>query len=146
MATPTYKLPSGYASLYWSIPGLTEATTMIGAAVIKSIRYSNQLDRIKIEGSTGFVAGFVDMKASSAGAGGTKFDTEQVTIACVHGEHATKTWPIIGDVITISALAGDASRLNGDWSVVRENSDYARKQEAEKGYELERYCDIDLTP
>ena len=145
MSTPTFKLPTGYASLSWSIPSLTESTTMIGAAIIKSIKYQNQLERIKIEGNSGFVAGFTDMKASSTGAGGTKFDTEKLTIACVHGEHASKTWPVAGEVITISGLAGDAAKMNGDWSIIAENSDFARKQEAEKGYELERYCDVDLT-
>lgn len=146
MSTPTFKLPSGYASLYWSIPGFTESTTMLGVAVIKTVRYQNTLDMKKIEGNSGFIAGWTEMKAGSAGAGGTKFDTEKLTLAAVHGEHASKTWPTIGDVITISGLLLDALKLNGDWKVVAENSDFARSQEAEKGYDLERYCDIDLTP
>src|SRR5262245_5552474 len=129
MSTPTFKLPSGYASLSWSIPSFEEDTTMIGAAIIKSIKYHNQIERIKIEGNTGFVAGFTDMKAGSLGSGGTKFDTEKLTIACVHGEHASKKWPVVGDVITIEGLTSntDAAKLNGDWSIVSENSDFARK-------------------
>jgi len=146
MSTPTFKLPSGYASLYWSIPGLTESTTMFGVSIIKSLRYQNTLEMLKIDGNSGFVAGWTEMKAGSAGAGGTKFDTEKLTAACVHGEHASKTWPVVGDVITISGLLLDALKLNGDWKIVSENSDFARKQEAEKGYDMERYCDIDLTP
>lgn len=146
MSTPTQKLPSGYASLTWSIPSFTESTTMFGAAVIKSIAYDAELEMFLVEGNTGFVAGWTEMKAGSAGAGGTKFDTEKLTAACVHGEHASKTWPVIGDVITISGLSGDASRLNGDWKVKRENSKFARKAEAEKAYDFVRFADVDLTP
>jgi hypothetical protein len=148
MSTPTFKLPPGYASMKWGAPsGLTEATTMLGAAVIKALSYSNAIERIKVEGASGFVAGWVDMKATpNAGSGGTKFDTERLTVSCVHGEHATKTWPAVTDVVTISGCAGDDAKLNGDWSIVSENSTFARKTEADKGYELERYCDIDLTP
>jgi hypothetical protein len=145
MSTPTFKLPSGYASVKWGAPlGLTEATTMIGAAILKSLRYNNDLDRIKIEGDKGFVAGYVDMIATAAGSGGTKFDTEKITISCLHGEHATKSWPSAGDKITISGCSGDDTKVNGTWSIVGENSDFARKSEADKGYNLERYCNVAL--
>lgn len=147
MSAPTFKLPAGYASIKWGMPtGFAEATTMIGAAIIKAFNYDNTLDRIKIEGSTGFVAGWTDMKAAANGAGGTKFDTEKVTISCLHGEHATKTWPVAGDVVTIASCTGDDAKYNGDWSIVKENAAYARKTEGDKGYDLERYCDVDLTP
>jgi hypothetical protein len=147
MSTPTYKLPSGYASIKWGMPAsLAESTTMIGAAIIKAFDYTNALDRTKIEGSNGFVAGWVDMIASTAGSGGTKFDTEKLTLSCLHGEHATKTWPVAGGVITISGCAGDDAKYNGDWSIVSENVRFARKSEADKGYDLERYADVDLTP
>lgn len=146
MSTPTFKLPSGYATLTWGIPGFTEATTMLGAAIIKSMTYRNQLEMITIEGTSGFVAGWTEMVAGSNGSGGTKFDTEAVTIACVGGTHATKTWPVAGAVVTISAAAGQAAGLNGDWKVVAENDSYARKQDGEKGYDLKRWCDVDLTP
>ena len=139
------KLPAGYASLYYDLPpGLTESTTMIGAAIIKSFRYNNQLERVKFEGRGGFVAGFVDMKAAATGVGGTKYDTERLTISCLHGEHATKSWPGVGDSITLSGMTGDAAKCNGKWSIVSENADYARKSEADKGYELERYADVSL--
>ena len=92
MSNPTFQLPSGYASMKWGSPlGLAESVTMLGACIIKSFKYQNSLERTKVPGNTGFVAGFVDMKAGSAGSGGTKFDTEKVTVACVHGEHATKS-------------------------------------------------------
>jgi hypothetical protein len=148
MSTATVKLPSGYASVkFGGAPtGLTESTTMVGAAILKSFRYGNQLDRKKITGTTGFVAGFIDMKAASAGAGGTKFDTEKLTISCLHGEHATKSWPVAGDVLTLSGMTGSDTKYNGDWSIVNENDEFAREQEADKGYDLERYCDVDLTP
>jgi hypothetical protein len=148
MSTPTTKLPSGYATVYWggTPPALAEATTMIGAAIIKAFNYENTLDRIKIEGTNGFVAGYVDMIASSTGAGGTKFDTEKISISCLHGTHATKTWPVAGAVITIASATGDAAKYNGDWSIVKENEAFARKTEADKGFDLERYADVDLTP
>lgn len=146
MSTPTHKLPSGYASVAWDIPSLTEATTMVGASIIKAITYRNDLEIVTIEGQGGFVAGFTEMKAGSAGSGGTKFDTEEITIACVGGEHASKTWPVAGDVVTISAATGKAARFNGDWKVVSENDSYARKQHADIGFNLKRWCDVDLTP
>lgn len=148
MSNPTFKLPSGYASVkFGGAPsGLAESTTMVGAAILKSFKYANQLERKKLLGTTGFVAGFIDQKASDNGAGGTKMDTEKVTIACLHGEHATKTWPVVGDVLTLSGMTGDNAKYNGDWSIVSENADFAREQEADKGYDLERYCDVDLTP
>ena len=147
MSNPTFKLPSGYSSFkHFSPTGFTESTTIIGAAIIKSLRRRNQLDRLKLEGTTGFVAGFIDQKAASAGVGGTKFDTEQVEISLLHGEHATKTWPEAGDVITLAGMTGDDAKLNGDWSIVSDNADYARKTDGDKGYTLERYCDVDLTP
>lgn len=131
----------------WGVPlALTESTTMLGASIIKAFGYDNQLDRTLVEGRGGFVAGFVDMKAASAGAGGTKFDTEKVTVSCLHGEHATKSWPVAGDVVTISGCTGDDAKYNGDWSIVGENAAFARKTEAEKGFNLARYCDVDLTP
>jgi hypothetical protein len=43
-------------------------------------------------------------------------------------------------------MTGDDAKYNGDWSIVSENADFAREQEADKGYDLERYCDVDLTP
>jgi hypothetical protein len=147
MSEPTFQLPAGYASVKWGAPlGLTESTTMIGAAIIKSISFDNQIGRIKIEGRGGFVAGWVDMKAASAGAGGTKYDTEKVNISLLHGEHATKTWPEPGTVITVSGCTGKDTVFNGDWSIVGENMNFARKTEGDKGYSLERYCDVDLTP
>jgi len=147
MSTPTFKLPPNYASVKWGAPnGLTEAVSMIGAAIIKSIGYENTLDRTVIEGDKGFAAGFVDMRATTAGAGGTNFDTEKVNISLLHGEHATKTWPIPGDVITISGCTGDDLVFNGDWSILSVNNQYARKTEGDKGYTMTRYADIDLTP
>lgn len=146
MSTPTFRLPANYSSIKWGNPTMTEATTFAGVAIVKSFRYRNPMERIKIEGNQGFVAGFVDMKATSAGTGGTKFDTEQVDLALLHGEHASKTWPVVGDVVTWSGLTGDDAKYNGDWSVVSENADFARKQDGEKGYTLERYADVDLTP
>jgi hypothetical protein len=147
MSEPTFKLPSGYASVKWGVPlALTEATTMFGAAIIKAFSYDNQLDRTKVEGRGGFVAGYIDMKASAAGAGGTKFDTEKVTVSLLHGEHASRTWPVAGDVLTISGCTGDDAKYNGDWSISGENAAFARKTEGDKGFTLERYCDVDLTP
>lgn len=148
MSTPTTTLPSGYATVYYGAtpPGFAESTTNIGALILKSFKYQNQLDRKKLLGTTGFVAGFIDMKAGSAGAGGTKFDTEKLTISCLLGTHATKSWPVPGGVVTIASCTGDAAKYNGDWSVVAENDDFARETEADKGYDLERYCDVDLTP
>lgn len=147
MSNPTFKLPSGYASKKWGAPsGFTESTTNVGVAIIKAIQYECSLDRTKVEASSGFVAGFVDMKAASAGSGGTKFDTEKVTIALDHMEHATKSWPVPGDVLTLSGMSGDDTKFNGDWSIMKENMSFARKAEADKGYDLERYCDVDLTP
>lgn len=146
MSNPTFKLPPSYATLSWSIPSFTEATTMLGVAVLKSLAYRNALELLPIDGNTGFVAGFTEMKAGSAGAGGTKFDTEEITVAAVSGTHATKTWPTPGDVITISGAAGALAALNGDWKVMAENQSFARKQEAEWGCDLKRWADIDLTP
>ena len=148
MSNPTIKLPTGYASVkHGGAPlSLTEATTMLGASIIKSFKYTNTLNRTKLKGTTGFVAGFIDMKAGSAGAGGTKFDDEKITVALLHGEHATKSWGVVGDVLTFSGMTGDDAKYNGDWSIVSENADFAREQEADKGYDLERYCDVDLTP
>ena len=148
MSNPTIKVPSGYASVkYGGAPAsLTESTTTLGAAILKSFKYGNTLERNKLKGTTGFVAGFIDQKAASAGVGGTKFDSEKLTIACLHGEHATKSWPVAGDVVTFAGMTGDDAKYNGDWSIVSENADFAREQEADKGYDVERYCDVDLTP
>lgn len=146
MSTPTFKLPTGYATLSWSIPTFTESVTLLGVAVLKSVSYRNQLELLPIDGNTGFVAGFTEMKAGSAGAGGTKFDTEEISVAAVSGTHATKTWPEPGDVITISGVTGAFAKLNGDWKVMAENQAFARKQEAEIGFDLKRWADIDLTP
>ena len=146
MPTPTFKLPTGYASVAWSIPGFTEATTTIGIAVIKAMNYENPMERLKIEGNTGFVAGWTDMMAGSAGAGGTKFDTEKLTISALLGEHASKTWPTVAGVIVISGCTGKAAQINGEWSIVKENMAFARKTEGDVGFDLERYCDVDLTP
>ena len=148
MSNPTFQLPSGYASVHFGArpDTTTESTTMLGAAIWKSFKYTNPLTRIKLKGEKGFVAGFIDQKAASAGAGGTKYDEEKITISCLYGAHATKTWPKAGDVITLAGATGDNADLVGDWSVVSENRDFAREQEADKGYDLERYCDVDLTP
>lgn len=147
MSEPTFTLPPGYASVKWGPPlGLTESTTMIGAAIIKAIGYDNTLDLTVIEGRGGFGAGLIEMKAASAGSGGTKFDTEKVTISLLHGEHASKTWPDAGTVITISGCTGKDAVFNGDWKITADNAQYARKTEGDKGYTLQRWCDIDLTP
>lgn len=148
MSAPSFKLPANYATVEWggTPPGFAEAATFLGAAIIKAFGYENTLDTVKVEGTNGFVAGYVDMKASSAGSGGTKFDTEKLNISCLHGTHANKSWPIAGEIITIASCTGDSAKFNGDWKIVSENIAFARKTEGDKGYTLERYCDVDLTP
>ena len=47
--------------------------------------------------------------------------------------------------MTIASCTGDDAKFNGAWSVVEENADFARGQEAEKGFNLERYCDVTLS-
>lgn len=149
MSTPTFKLPAGYASLKYGTPdNFTEGTFMTGVAVLTGFKYGNKLERKKILGSKGFVAGWTDMVRSEAGngAGGTKYDTEAVTLAFskTHGEHAVKRWPLISEVLDLGNMSGDDAKFNGKWSIVGEDIEFARASEADKAYQLERYCDVAL--
>jgi hypothetical protein len=149
MSAPQIKVPAGYATVSYGIPGLTESTTAIGALVIKSISYPRTMEVSELEGNTGFISGLIKKKASAAGVGGTKYNKEEITITCLPGTHASKTFPEPDAVVTISGLTAGASpwaRLDGEWLVLSDDLSANQNSPNDISFKLARYCDIDLSP
>ena len=143
MSNPNHVVPAGYASLVWSIPSFTEATAL-GAAVIESIQFPQSLELLPITGNTGFVAGFTEMRATANGVGGTKVDTDELTINCTDGVVSGKTWPELGTVVTLSAFAAPYDGLNGKWKVTKVSPSATAKQQGKRSFTLQRWCDVSL--
>jgi hypothetical protein len=144
MSTPNQVVPSGYASVVWSIPTFTEGTYALQAAVIDSIQLGESLEIIPITGNTGFVAGFTEMIAGSNGVGGTKVDTDELTINCTDGVVSGKQWPALGSVVTLAAFAAPLDNLNSKWKVMKRNTNAQAKQQGKRTFTLQRWCDVSL--
>jgi hypothetical protein len=140
------KLPTNYAALAWGIPAITEAGSAIGAAVIKNIRVKQTLELIEIEQNSGFVGGFVEMRSSGVGAGGSADnDKDEITVTCIDGTLTGKSWPTLGGTVTITGT-GIAAPFAGEWKVTALDTGAGRKELGERNFTLRRWADIDLVP
>lgn len=142
LATP--KIPASYATVVWSIPGFTEATTTLGAAVIDSISLDGSPEFIKIIGNEGLVAGVQPVIAFSAGVGGTKRDDEELSVTCLAGTVTAKSWPAPGDTVTISGTPAPWDRINSKWMCIADPLTGSNKQHGKITLKLARWSNVAL--